>query len=80
MVSLHFLLFSRNYCLICLFYQVMHEIAMGQVSALIRTTSFPCAITGRGKDMDILFQARIFWYAYATEGIVTGLYGGRLIL
>lgn len=58
----------------------MHETVMGQVSALTRTAPVPCGISGRGKDMDILLQAQIFWHAYITEGFVTGLYGGRLVL
>lgn len=75
-----YVLLGRDPCLIRLLYQVMHETAMSQVSALIRMTSVPHATTGRGKDVDILFQARIFWHAYTTEGITNGLYGGRLVL
>lgn len=58
----------------------MHETVMSQVSALARMAPVHCAITGRGRDMDVLLQARIFWHAYTTEGVVTGLYGGRLVL
>ncbi|TFK55186.1 hypothetical protein OE88DRAFT_1780189 [Heliocybe sulcata] len=58
----------------------MYESTLSQIYTLCSLSSTTSAQTGQGEYIDALVRARIFWYAYAHEGITTGLKGGRLYL
>lgn len=58
----------------------MYESAINQVYTLCSIASVSSVNSGRGEFVDAAVRARIFWYAYAHEGITTGLRGGRLLL
>lgn len=40
----------------------------------------PPPLVGQDGELDILVRSRIFWSAYVSEGVTSGLRGGRLIL
>ncbi|KZT28498.1 hypothetical protein NEOLEDRAFT_851723 [Neolentinus lepideus HHB14362 ss-1] len=58
----------------------MYESTLSQIYTLCSLTSATSVHSGQGEYIDALVRARIFWYAYAHEGITTGLKGGRLYL
>lgn len=58
----------------------MYEAAINQVYTLCSLASVASVNSGQGEFVDAAVRARIFWYAYAHEGITTGLRGGRLLL
>lgn len=54
---------------------------MSQVHSLCNLDLNPPSVnSGLGPYCDELIRARIFWYAYVHEAIITGLDGGRLLL
>ncbi|KAI0637085.1 hypothetical protein C8Q77DRAFT_1050404 [Trametes polyzona] len=56
----------------------MYDSTMSQVFALCSlSTDFS---TGQGDYVDALVRARIFWYAHVTDGVTSGLRGGRISL
>ncbi|KAH9946221.1 uncharacterized protein BXZ73DRAFT_86390 [Epithele typhae] len=56
---------------------VMSDATMSQVYALC---SVPSPESVQGDYVDALVRARVFWYAHVTDGITSGLRGGRVIL
>ncbi|PPQ64017.1 hypothetical protein CVT24_009391 [Panaeolus cyanescens] len=52
----------------------IHEATMSQVQAL-------CVLSASSSNLDdALTRARLFWYAYTQEGMMTGSRGGRFVL
>ncbi|EPQ58392.1 hypothetical protein GLOTRDRAFT_120144 [Gloeophyllum trabeum ATCC 11539] len=58
----------------------MYESTLSQIYTLCSLSPPAPVHSGQGEYIDALVRARIFWYAYAHEGITTGLKGGRLYL
>ena len=56
--------------------KAMYDTTMNQVYAL-------CSLSvdsGQGEYAEALVRARIFWYAHITDGVTSGLRGGRISL
>ena len=65
----------------------MYEATLAQISALASLTALAPSVSLHDNSpgmhaytSDALVKARIFWYAYINEGIMTALRGGRLML
>ncbi|CCM06228.1 uncharacterized protein FIBRA_08474 [Fibroporia radiculosa] len=58
----------------------MYEAAINQVYTLCSLASVSSVESGQGEYVDSLVRARIFWYAYAIDGVTSGLRGGRILL
>ncbi|KAI0035738.1 hypothetical protein K488DRAFT_24378, partial [Vararia minispora EC-137] len=59
---------------------VMHEMVVTHVFTLCNLASPASVGNGHGQTVDSLVRARIFWYTHVTEGITSGLRGGRIML
>lgn len=53
---------------------------MSQVYNLCNLVGSSPINSGQGEYIDALVRARLFWYAYVTDGVTSGLRGGRILL
>ena len=58
----------------------MFESVLSQVHALCRFDNRNLLQTGQDQYSEALARARVFWYAYAHEGVFNALKGGRLVM
>lgn len=58
----------------------MYEATLSQVYNLCNLPSQPTVNSGQGEYVDALVRARLFWYAHITDGVTSGLRGGRILL
>lgn len=60
--------------------QVMYEATLSQVYNLCNLAPMSTIDSGKGEFVDALACARLFWYAHITDGVTSGLRGGRILL
>ncbi|KAI0705833.1 hypothetical protein BC835DRAFT_1445328 [Cytidiella melzeri] len=59
---------------------VMYEATLSQVYNLCSLAPMSTVDSGQGEYVDALVCARLFWYAHITDGVTSGLRGGRILL
>ncbi|KAI0341856.1 hypothetical protein BDW22DRAFT_1358742 [Trametopsis cervina] len=59
---------------------VMYEATLSQAYNICGLTPRATINTGQGEYIDALARARLFWYAHITDGVTSGLRGGRILL
>lgn len=58
----------------------MYEATLSQVYNLCNLAPQSTINSGQGEYVDALVRARLFWYAHITDGVTSGLRGGRILL